>query len=66
MFKKALTGERERERERERESGTIIFKNVVYLVFRRFVVAMELERHDWKSAYCYKITTRLRGAKNKF
>ena len=41
MFKKALTGERER----ERESGTIILKNVVYLVFRRFVVAMELERH---------------------
>lgn len=28
-----------------RESGVIIFKNAVYLVFHRFVVAMELERH---------------------
>ena len=28
-----------------RESGAIIFKNAVYLVFHRFVVAMELERH---------------------
>lgn len=49
-----------------RESGAIIFKNAVYLVFHRFVVAMELERHWLEVNLLLQNHHGVEGRKNKF
>lgn len=42
----------------QRDSGSIILKNAAYLVFHiDLLLPWNLNDIDWKSVYCYKITS---------